>query len=61
MLFDTHAHLYFDSLKDTTEEIITRMRENNVTRSIQIGCDIETSEKAIALARAYPEVFHATV
>ena len=61
MLFDTHAHLSFDSLSHTIPEILTRMQEHRVMRSIQIGCDIESSICAIELAREYPDFFRATV
>jgi TatD DNase family protein len=32
-----------------------------VTKAVQIGCDIKTSEQAIALARRFPGIFYATV
>lgn len=61
MLFDTHAHLSFDSLSHSIPEILTRMQEHHVMRSIQIGCDLETSKQALALAEEYREFFRATV
>lgn len=61
MIFDTHAHCYWDTLLPRIDEIVANMHQNHVTKATQIGCDIETSEKAIALARAFPGVFYATV
>lgn len=60
MLFDTHTHSYFPELSDHQADIIAKMLENNVTLATQIGCDIETSQKAIELARKY-EPYYATV
>jgi TatD DNase family protein len=61
MIFDTHSHCYWDTLLPRIDEIITNMHSNNITKATQIGCDIQTSEQAIALARAYPGIFYATV
>lgn len=37
------------------------MKSHTVTHAIQIGCDIPSSEKAIQLAKTYPDVFRATI
>lgn len=50
MIFDTHAHCYWDTLLPRIDEIVANMHKNHVTKATQIGCDVETSEKAIALA-----------
>ncbi len=61
MIFDTHAHCYWDTLEPRIDGIISNMDKMNVTKAVQIGCDIESSKKAIALARRFPGVFYATV
>ncbi len=61
MIFDTHAHCYWDTLLPRIEDIVESMQQNNITRATQIGCDIESSIQAIALARRFPGVFYATV
>jgi TatD DNase family protein len=61
MIFDTHAHCYWDSIEPRIEDIISNMRQNRVTKAVQIGCDIESSQKAIALAKRFPGIFYATV
>jgi TatD DNase family protein len=43
------------------EDIVVNMSQKLVTKAVQIGCDIETSEQAIALARQFPGIFYATV
>jgi Tat protein secretion system quality control protein TatD with DNase activity len=54
MIFDTHSHCYWESLEPRLDEVVDNMRKNNVTQATQIGCDTESSKKAIALARRFP-------
>lgn len=61
MIVDTHAHCYWDSMLPRIEEIVENMKSHNITHAVQIGCDIESSQKAIALARQFPGVFYATI
>ena len=61
MIFDTHSHCYWDTLEPRIEEIVANMHSQWVMKSVQIGCDRETSRKAIALARRFPAIFYATV
>ncbi len=61
MIFDTHAHCYWDTIEPRIEDIVSNMMKNNVTKAVQIGCDIETSQKAIDLAIRFPGIFYATV
>jgi TatD DNase family protein len=37
------------------------MNQKEVMKAVQIGCDIETSDQAISLARRFPGIFYATV
>lgn len=61
MIFDTHAHCYWDTLEPRIDEVVANMQKNWVTQAVQIGCDIESSEKAIVLAQRFPWIFYATV
>lgn len=61
MIIDTHSHCYWESLEPRIEEIVSNMRTTWVTQAVQIGCDIESSKKAIELARRFPGIFWATV
>jgi Tat protein secretion system quality control protein TatD with DNase activity len=54
MIFDTHSHCYWDTLEPHIDEIISNMEKMGVTKAVQIGCDIESSKKAIVLARRVP-------
>jgi TatD DNase family protein len=60
MFFDTHSHLYFEQNKLDHTGIIERMRFHHV-KSVQIGCRPESAVEAIALSRAYPDLFRASV
>lgn len=61
MLFDTHTHAYFPELSVREDEVVENMRVNNIRFAAQIGCDVESTEAAIALTRKYPDVYRATV
>ncbi len=57
MLIDTHTHLddaRYDADRDT---MIQRAREAGVDRMVTIGCDLATSQAAVALAERYPFVY----
>lgn len=45
-LTDTHAHLYWDSLKKDLDNILQRAKDTGVSYIINIGVDVATSKKA---------------
>lgn len=53
MFIDVHAHLY----EGDPEEIITSARERNVQKIVCASSDVETMQKAVALANKYEQVF----
>ena len=61
MIFDTHSHCYWDTLEPNIDNIIANMEANWVKKAVQIGCDIESSKQAIALAQQFPGIFYATI
>ena len=61
MFIDTHAHLWFEDYKYDLDEVIKRANENGVDKFIVPGTDIESSRKAIELAKKYPGVVYAAV
>jgi len=61
MIIDTHSHCYWDSLEPRIDDILKSMKSHTVEKSIQIGCDIPTSKRAIDLAKRFPDAFYATV
>ena len=57
MLIDTHTHLDDARYNDDRETMIARAREAGVDTFITIGCDLTTSQSAVALAEQHPFVF----
>ena len=51
--FDSHCHLDEERFSGDREEVLSRMRENGVTRGAVIGSDLKTSLHAIAFAKAH--------
>ena len=58
-IIDTHAHLDADEFTADRDAVIKRAVEAGVNRIITAGTSIESSEKVIALAKKYPQVFAA--
>lgn len=54
MLIDSHCHLDDARYDADREEMIVRARESSVEHFITIGCDLETSQAAVALADHHP-------
>ena len=57
MLFDTHTHLDDARYNDDREAMIARAREAGVEAFVTIGCDLATSQAAIALAEQHPFIY----
>jgi len=55
---DAHCHLQFDDYNADSEALISRMHETGVA-GIVVGCDLETSRKAVALAEKYEHLYAA--
>jgi TatD DNase family protein len=60
VLVDTHAHLHDPAFDADRPAVLARARAAGVGRILTIGTDVATSEAALALARAEPDV-HAAV
>ncbi|MCF7708554.1 MAG: TatD family hydrolase [Verrucomicrobia bacterium] len=60
MLYDTHAHLYFDEFRDDLEDVLSRARNNGVSKIIVPGIDIDTGRQALELSGRFEDV-HAAV
>lgn len=56
-LIDTHIHLDMDAYRDDIDDLIARAAGHGINRLITVGIDIDSSKKAIALARKYPGIF----
>ena len=59
MLADTHCHLNFEAFDSDRSEVIARARDVGIKHMLNPGIDLKSSQAAIELADAYPEVFAA--
>lgn len=58
-LIDTHAHLDFPHFDDDRERVIERATTAGVRAIVDIGTDLASSQAAVALAEAYPQIYAA--
>lgn len=56
MLTDTHAHLASEALEADMEGVLARAAAAGVHRIVAIGCDVESSQRSLALAERYPQI-----
>jgi TatD DNase family protein len=57
MWIDSHAHLEMDDFAPDRPQVIERAIEKGVTGLITIGTDLDSSRKALALAKTYSAVW----
>ncbi len=57
MLTDSHAHLDMKVFDEDREKVIQDAMANGVSRIITVGIDLDSSTKALDLAKRYPSVF----
>jgi TatD DNase family protein len=60
-MIDTHCHLSHPDFDPDREEIIASCWEKGVAGILEVGYDVDTSRKAIQLARRHPERIRASV
>lgn len=56
-LFDSHCHLEDEHFEGEEDAVLARMKAAGVNRCILAGSDMPTSEKIVALAAKYPQVY----
>jgi TatD DNase family protein len=54
---DTHCHIHDDKMAFASSESLARARDAGVERFVVIGCDAETCEQALAIARDNNDVW----
>lgn len=57
MLFDTHCHLNDKAYSEDLQATVERARENGTTYMCNVGCDLESSQKAVEIAEKYKNVY----
>ena len=56
-LFDTHAHLHDPWIGDDLDDVLARARDAGVEQIVTIGCSLEDSRNALAVAERYENVW----
>ena len=56
-IFDTHAHYDDEQFDKDRDEVIKSLKNENITKCIDIGCDLETSKKAIEITNKYDFIY----
>lgn len=59
MYFDSHTHLDDRCFDADRSEILNDLKNHNVSLLMNVGCDLPSSERSVALAERYPFVFAA--
>ncbi len=59
LLVDTHTHLDFPQFDDDRKRVIERAQAAGVRTIVNVGADLASSQAAVALAEAYPQVYAA--
>ena len=54
--FDAHCHVQFDMFDADRDALVERMNEESVA-GLVVGCDLESSKKAVALAERHEHLF----
>ncbi len=56
-MVDTHCHLNFHAFKDDLDEVIKSALEKGVSKIINVGTKIDSSQKAIEIAEKYENIY----
>ena len=59
MIFDSHAHYDSRQFDEDRDEVLSSLKDKNVSLVLNAGCDIESSKMAIELAEKYDFLYAA--
>lgn len=58
-MIDTHAHLNFKAFEQDLSEVVERCFENGMKAIINVGAKLDTSQRAVGLARQFDNLYAA--
>ena len=58
-MVDTHCHLVDPQFVNDLDDVLQRAKDVGITRIVNVGYDVETSQKAIAMAEELPHLLPA--
>ena len=56
-LIDTHSHIHFDEFRPEIDDVLTRAAAAGVEKLLTVGCNDTDSAEAVAVAKAYQNVW----
>ena len=56
-MIDSHSHIYTKPYRNDLNEVLEHARAAGITQLLQVGCNLEDSEKALQLAIKTPGVY----
>lgn len=56
-MIDTHCHLQFAAFDTVRDSVLAGLKGAGVSNVVNIGCDLESSKEALALAESDPRLF----
>ena len=58
-IFDTHAHYDDEAFSQDREELLEQLKQEGIETVVDVGASLESTQKAIELAEAYPFIYGA--
>ena len=58
-MIDTHCHLDFPDYNDDRDDVLKAARDAGITKMVNIGCDLKSSQASVDLADRYPQIYAA--
>ena len=58
-MIDTHCHLDFPDYNDDRAVVLQSARDAGITKMVNIGCDLKSSQASVDLANQHPEIYAA--
>ena len=56
-MIDTHCHLDFPDFKDDFDQVLANAREAGLTKIVNIGTDLKSSQNSVELASEHDDIF----
>ena len=57
MLIDSHCHLTYEPMVSDIQKVLDLCEQNQVSKILTIGTNLETSKKSIQIAESYKNIF----
>ena len=57
MLVDSHCHLTYEPMVSDIQNVLDLCEQNQVSKILTIGTNLETSKKSIQIAESYKNIF----